>query len=89
MSDVVVIDKDKFRYMCPHCKLWTEVLQRELNCKIFRHAVYEKDLQPINPHASEEEVKAIRSQIIGCGGPHRLFQSHDGTWKVGECSWAV
>lgn len=88
ISSNVVVDKDIFRYVCPHCRLWTEVFQKDLNCKIFRHAVYKKDFKPINPHASEAEVSTIKDKIIGCGGPHQLFQSQDGEWKVKISSWS-
>lgn len=82
----VTIDHDVLRYQCPHCKLWTEVHKQDINCKIFRHAVYKKDFKPINPHASLEQVKKIRNQIIGCGGPHMLVPIND-TWIVKSCSW--
>ena len=58
--------------VCPHCMhyVWIE----EINCSIFRHAVY-KNGEPINPHASEEECnRLIREDLVyGCAKPFRLL----------------
>jgi hypothetical protein len=87
MSDIFV-DKDIFRYKCPHCDLWTEVPEKDLNCKIFRHGVYKSNFHPINPHASQEEIARIKDTILGCGGPHQIY-CEDGKWKVKPCSWSL
>jgi hypothetical protein len=57
--------------VCPHCSnsVWIE----EVNCGIFRHAVY-KNGDPVNPHASEEECNMLlRNDLVyGCAKPFRL-----------------
>jgi hypothetical protein len=64
--------KNDLTVLCPHCNLY--VLIHEINCAIFRHGVYKKDNQQMNPHASKEECdKCINENlIIGCGKPFKL-----------------
>lgn len=61
---------------CPHCHLlvWIE----EINCRIFRHAVYKHNGEPINPHASEEECTMLvaESKVDGCGKPFMLNEQN-------------
>ena len=49
---------------CPQCGGCIEI--ESINCMIFRHAIY-KDLQPYNPHASNEQTQADINNIYGCG----------------------
>lgn len=66
-----------FSVECPHCflQVWIE----EINCRIFRHAVYITTREPINPHASEEECNRLRSEnlILGCGRPFMLNEKNE------------
>lgn len=88
--NTVHVDGDFMHYLCPHCGLWTQVAKADLNCKIFRHGVRIDTGQPINPHASQEEVQSLIQAhgIYGCGGPHQLNQDASGTWMVQACSWS-
>ncbi len=45
--DILIIE-------CPNCKCLVEIEQ--INCGIFRHA-QQKNMSPINPHASKEEIE--------------------------------
>lgn len=58
--------------MCPHCMhyIWIE----QINCGIFRHAIYKVNGEPINPHASEEECNRLieKGLVWGCAMPFRL-----------------
>ena len=58
--------------VCPHCLhfVWIE----EINCGIFRHAIYKASGEPINPHASEEECITLVQEglVYGCGKPFKL-----------------
>jgi len=60
---------ESFIIKCPHCDSYIEIEQ--INCGIFRHAIY-KNMSPVNPHASREELQRIKDQIYGCGGPFKL-----------------
>lgn len=57
---------------CPHCKLWMEIVQ--INCGIFRHAIYKNNYQQINPHASKELCNQVLSNnlVYGCAKPFRI-----------------
>lgn len=58
---------------CPHCKLLIEI--DEINCAIFRHGIFKKNNQQINPHSSKEDCDRYvkNNLIIGCGKPFRLL----------------
>jgi hypothetical protein len=61
-----------FYVFCPHCQ--GQVLIEQVNCRIFRHAVYKETGEPINPHATQEECNRliVEQLIYGCAGPFRL-----------------
>ena len=67
-----MLNKD-FVVVCPHCNL--PVMIQEINCAIFRHGVYKKNNQQLNPHASKQECdKCIyENSIIGCGKPFKII----------------
>jgi hypothetical protein len=58
---------------CPHCQEYVEIL--EINCAIFRHAIFKVSGQPIDPHSSKEVCEQyIKEQVIlGCGKPFRII----------------
>lgn len=69
---------DLYVFICPHCKDPSVVAKGEINCKIFRHGCYKKDLSPINPHASKEECERLIQEnlIYGCGKPFCFVGEH-------------
>ena len=62
---------------CPHCSDIIIIDSKDINCGIFRHAVYRTNLQQLNPHASELECKSLvdRGSILGCGKPFQVTRS--------------
>ena len=38
---------------CPHCQDVIIVNESQINCSIFRHAVYKNTMQQISPHESK------------------------------------
>jgi len=59
---------------CEWCSTWFIVLANQINCGIFRHGVYKKNLnQPMNPHAPQKECETLvaAGKIYGCGKPLR------------------
>lgn len=69
-----VSEDNAYIFNCPHC-LGSVVVQRhEVNCQIFRHAVFKDTGLQVNPHASKAELEHLISQdnIYGCGLPFRL-----------------
>jgi len=56
---------------CPHCNDNIIIYHTDINCKIFRHAVYKHNLQPINPHSSKQicDDLVLNNQVFGCAKP--------------------
>lgn len=59
---------------CPHCLDSIVIFHHEINCRIFRHAVYKSTYQQVNPHLSKVECdRLVQSQLVyGCGKPFRI-----------------
>ena len=68
------MDNDIIIVICPHCEQYILIYKNDVNCAIFRHAVYKNNYIQINPHMSKEmcDKLAQENQIIGCGKPFRL-----------------
>lgn len=62
---------------CPHCQEFIEILQ--INCAIFRHAIFRATGQQIDPHTSKELCdQYIKNDLIyGCGKPFKLIVKDD------------
>jgi len=62
---------------CPHCQEFIEILQ--INCAIFRHAIFKVSGQQIDPHSSKEVCEQyIKDGIIfGCGKPFKVIVKND------------
>ena len=60
---------------CPHCDNLVEINIAEINCAIFRHGIYKKTMEQIDPHASKEICDSLvnNNEIFGCGKPFKLF----------------
>lgn len=59
---------------CPHCQLDIIIFRNEINCSIFRHGIYKKTGNQIDPHLNKDECDKLASKgkIYGCGKPFRL-----------------
>ena len=60
---------------CPHCHDSIIIYKNEINCRIFRHAVF-KNGEQVNPHASKEECERL-VDIYGCGKPFQLNEKDE------------
>ena len=74
---------------CPHCHGWILVAPAELNCCIFRHAVYAATLQPLNPHAPKDTCDALLAAgvLLGCARPFKVAQTPEGTHVAEACEY--
>lgn len=87
---------NNFIFQCPHCKMFVEVGQNEINCAIFRHGYfYEKDANnniiltsQMNPHTSKDICDQLftEGKIYGCGKPFKLSR-HGNTCTVQICDY--
>ena len=66
--------------LCPNCKLMIFVYLKEFNCRIFRHGIYKKNMQQIDPHLPKTECNRLKREdlIIGCGKPFMLVNTVSG-----------
>lgn len=71
---------------CPHCGEF--VFIEQINCAIFRHAVFKNSLEPIPPHSSQEECERlmIENLILGCGNPFRIIVEQN-KYKSIKCDY--
>jgi hypothetical protein len=74
---------------CPHCN--EDVIIAEVNCAIFRHAIYKHNLQQIDPHTSKEKCDLLihNNEIYGCGKPFRIkrINIHSNEWVTEICDY--
>ena len=72
---------------CPHCGDFISII--ELNCQIFRHAVFISNGEQINPHASKEECDSLIKQrlVYGCAKPFKLVKTNEGTFLAEKCNY--
>jgi hypothetical protein len=72
--------------ICPHCLC--EIIIAEVNCQIFRHAVYKITGDQMSPHASKEECDkaSMNHEIYGCGKPFRI-DIIDNKWVATSCDY--
>lgn len=79
-SELPTVPKDMtasdmgYHVLCPTCNGGVWIPFNEINCGIFRHAVYKCNGQQIPPHASEPECKRLLEQglVEGCAQPFRV-----------------
>lgn len=76
-----------FFVTCPHCQCSVEIL--EINCAIFRHAVFKHNNQQLNPHASKQECDRLAEQgaIYGCGKPFRVVSKGNNEYEAIQCDY--
>jgi len=74
---------------CPHCQGHIQIFKNEINCTIFRHAVYKNTFQQVNPHASKEECERLinEGKILGCCKPFKINMKMNGDYEVVICDY--
>lgn len=74
--------------LCPHCNNFMYIERKDINCAIFRHAVFRMTMEPIPPHSSMEECERLVSQnaVYGCGKPFRVVLANN-EYKTEICDY--
>ena len=88
VCDMIALEDGYYTFPCPHCGLNQFESSREINCGIFRHAVYKTNMSQIDPHASKLTCDTLKEQdkVYGCAKPYEMV--NDGTsWSVRECGY--
>jgi hypothetical protein len=70
------MDDEFIFFECVHCDGEIAIKISELNCRIFRHGIYKKTYEQINPHMKKKECDRLFNQklIYGCGKPFRIVE---------------
>ena len=82
------MNDDLLHFICPHCSDIIQIDPKELNCRIFRHAVFKHNGQQLDPHAKKEECERVYQEklIYGCGKPFKISKI-DGTETISKCDY--
>ncbi len=74
MEIVLGPTEDTLVLQCPHCFNYTTVKLSELNCCIFRHAIFKHNNEPINPHLHKEGCDELinKDLVYGCARPFKI-----------------
>lgn len=86
-KDVFYIEQDRsYIFQCPHCDLYIQVSEAQINCQIFRHGVLISNGEQVNPHASKEECdRLVENNLVnGCCKPFKLFRDDSGIIKYAD-----
>ena len=72
-SKLELIDHHFF-FDCPHCDGPIMVNISEVNCRIFRHAIYKSTGTQVNPHLIKEGCDELinKNLVYGCCKPFRI-----------------
>ena len=75
-------------FSCPHCEQPILIYENEINCMIFRHAVFKETMEQVDPHASKEmlDLLVMENKVYGCGKPFRLIRN-EGSFLIVECGY--
>lgn len=86
MDSDITVDGHVLIFKCPHCYDFIMVRTTEVNCTIFRHAVFKGTDQPVSPHLPEEQCELLveNDSVYGCCKPFRLDLV---TMKVFKCEY--
>lgn len=65
---------NSYIFTCPHCDGHIQVEKTKVNCAIFRHAIYKKNLNQVNPHLDKETCDRLVKEdaVYGCCKPFRI-----------------
>ena len=90
MSKIAIFDNDADIYIfeCPHCNLSIQVERSQVNCRIFRHGVYKKNYEQVNPHLPKKECDSLveNKKVYGCCKPFEII-TKDNKLFVTECDY--
>jgi len=88
LSGAVELIGGVYCFFCPHCHGPTQILNNQVNCRIFRHAVYVSNNIPINPHMSKNQCEELveKGLVRGCAKPFEFISCNNG-YKVQVCEY--
>jgi hypothetical protein len=83
----LIDEKKLIELYCPHCYTLVIFSEDEINCQIFRHAIYKTTGKQIPPHSSKEvcDKLILENSIWGCGKPFKMVK--EDVWKLVICDY--
>ena len=71
----IKLEGEFYYFDCPNCNLEIIVHKNELNCQIFRHAVFKDTYEQVNPHLCKEECDRLvkEEKVLGCCRPFEII----------------
>lgn len=71
----IILIEDFYFFRCPNCNDEIIVHKNDLNCKIFRHAVYKNTYKQVDPHLPYEKCKELieNDKVFGCCKPFQII----------------
>ena len=80
-NDIIVI--------CPHCKQPIVVNEKEINCAIFRHAMYVDSGKQIDPHSPKDVCETLvkDGKVYGCAKPFKLVRVDSVNFIAEKCEY--
>ena len=83
----IIMDNDMLVFNCVWCGNIITVVLKDLNCKIFRHAIYKNNYEQVNPHMSESECnRLVISDSDMCCKPFEIIEI-DNKYYVKKCEY--
>lgn len=84
-----MIEQDNYLlFSCPHCLELVMVAKKELNCCIFRHAIYKNSYDQVNAHLDKRVCEYLTREnlVFGCSKPFKIV--YDGlNYEVIKCDY--
>jgi hypothetical protein len=82
------LNNDFLFFSCPHCNNFLIIHINDINCSIFRHAIFKNNFQQINPHEKKEVCDFLFNSdlIYGCGKPFKLIQFNN-SYIIEKCDY--
>ena len=73
MNKILLIE-NFYIFNCPQCNSEIIVHKNDLQCQIFRHAVYKHNYEQVNPHLTKElcDILIEKDMVYGCCKPFRI-----------------
>jgi len=80
------MEKPPLIVKCPKC--CQEIIIEEINCRIFRHAIFKSTGEQMNPHASKTECDeaVVKDIVYGCAAPFIIDLSGN-EWVASSCDY--
>jgi hypothetical protein len=84
----ITIENDFYFFKCPHCEQEVVVEVKELNCCIFRHAVYKHNYQQVDPHLRKDECERLvkEDKVYGCCKPFEIISKEKNLYCI-KCDY--